>query len=66
MENAKLQELVQCPVCHDVLSTPIILPCSHTLCYVCWYKTWDGWNKKYDILFIILDLSCNNHSYGAV
>lgn len=31
----QLEEIIQCAICHDNLSDPRVLPCSHTFCLQC-------------------------------
>lgn len=39
-------EEVSCPVCHDIFTHPIILPCSHSLCKGCFKQCWMAGFRK--------------------
>ena len=28
----RIQKLVKCAICHEILKSPVILPCNHTIC----------------------------------
>ena len=34
----KLEELVTCAVCHELLNNPKVFPCLHSYCYECIVK----------------------------
>ena len=34
----KLEELVKCAVCHELLNNPKVFPCLHSYCYECIVK----------------------------
>ncbi|XP_061584363.1 nuclear factor 7, ovary-like [Cololabis saira] len=37
-----LEEELSCPVCRDVFSDPVFLPCSHSFCRSCLQRWWRG------------------------
>ncbi|XP_064175543.1 E3 ubiquitin-protein ligase TRIM35-like [Anguilla rostrata] len=39
-------EEVSCPVCHDIFTHPVILPCSHSLCKGCFEQCWAASFRK--------------------
>ncbi|XP_030636266.1 nuclear factor 7, brain-like [Chanos chanos] len=41
-----LEDKVTCPVCCDIFTDPVILPCSHSFCRVCIKKHWADRHAK--------------------
>ena len=47
----KLEELVKCAVCHELLNNPKVFPCLHSYCYECKQKVFCSFVCKRCIYF---------------
>uniref|UniRef100_A0A8C6T8C1 Tripartite motif containing 35-28 n=1 Tax=Neogobius melanostomus TaxID=47308 RepID=A0A8C6T8C1_9GOBI len=37
-----LRQDLTCPVCQNIFSDPVLLPCTHSFCRDCWHRSWQG------------------------
>ncbi|KAG8447197.1 hypothetical protein GDO86_014603 [Hymenochirus boettgeri] len=47
MASADLRDELNCPICTDIYTDPVTLPCGHNYCQGCIEKTW-AWQKGVD------------------
>lgn len=47
MAAASVRSELNCPVCWEIYTKPITLPCGHNFCHKCIERTWDGEKKEF-------------------